>query len=405
VNGPRRGPFLLPLRKGLSILGSTGSVGCNVLRVVDAFPDRFGIVGLAAGSNVDRLAEQVARYRPHAVSVATSKAADDLRRRVDLSGVTVGVGEPGSVAVATHDDARLVVAAAVGAVGLVPTFRALEAGKDVALANKETLVMAGELMVAQARARGGRLLPIDSEHCALHQCLDGRSPAEVRRLVLTASGGPFRTRATGTFAAITPAEALNHPTWSMGRKITIDSATLMNKGLEVIEARWLFDVTGERIDILVHPQSVVHSMVEFVDGTVLAQLGVTDMRLPIQYALSHPERWEAAIRGMDWGKAMRLEFEVPDRERFPCLGLAYEALRRGGTAPATLNAANEEAVAAFLEGLVPFTAIPETVRDVMDARPVTPVASLEDVLAADAGARIASREALARRARVPLRAH
>jgi 1-deoxy-D-xylulose-5-phosphate reductoisomerase len=391
------------VKKGLSILGSTGSVGGNVLRVVDAFPDRFQVVGLAAGGNVERLAEQVARYRPRVVSVATAAAGEDLARRVDLSGLRLGIGEEGSVSVATHPDARLVVAAAVGAVGLVPTYRALEAGKDVALANKETLVMAGELMVAQARARGGRLLPIDSEHCALHQCLDGRSAAEVRRLVLTASGGPFRTRPRETFAAITPAEALNHPTWSMGRKITIDSATLMNKGLEVIEARWLFDVAPGRIDVLIHPQSVVHSMVEFVDGTVLAQLGVTDMRLPIQYALSHPERWAAAIPGMDWARAMRLDFDVPDRERFPCLGLAYEALERGGSVPATLNAANEEAVSAFLEGRVPFTAIPDTIREVIDARPAAAIATLEDVLEADAQARRTGREALGRR--VPVRAH
>ena len=380
-------------------------MGCNVLRVVDAFPDRFRVVGLAAGGNVERLAEQVARYRPSVVSVATAAAAGELARKVDVSGITVGLGDEGSVAVATHPDVRVVVAAAVGAVGLVPTYRALEAGKDVALANKETLVMAGELMVAQARARGGRLLPIDSEHCALHQCLDGRSPSEVRRLVLTASGGPFRTRPRETFDAITPAEALNHPTWSMGRKITIDSATLMNKGLEVIEARWLFDVPPQRIDVLIHPQSVVHSMVEFVDGTVLAQLGVTDMRLPIQYALSHPERWDAAIPGMDWGRAMTLDFDVPDRERFPCLALAYEALEKGGSVPATLNAANEEAVSAFLEGRVAFTAIPETIREVIDACPAAPVSSLEDVLQADAVARRTGREALGRRARVPLRAH
>src|SRR4029079_4227616 len=260
---------------------------------------------------------------------------------IDLSGLRVLTGAEGMVEVATSPEARLVVAAAVGALGLVPTYRALEAGKDVALANKETLVMAGELMVAQAQARGGRLLPIDSEHCALHQCLDGRRPEDVRRLVLTASGGPFRDRPRETFGTVTPEEALNHPTWSMGRKITIDSATLMNKGLEVIEARWLFGVTGERVEVLIHPQSLIHSMVEFVDGTVLAQLGVTDMRLPIQYALSHPERWQAAIPGMDFTRPMRLEFDVPDRERFPCLGLAYRALERGGSATAVLNAANE----------------------------------------------------------------
>jgi 1-deoxy-D-xylulose-5-phosphate reductoisomerase len=385
------------MSKGISILGSTGSVGTNVLRIVDAFPDRFEVVGLAAGGNVAVLAEQVARYRPRVVSVASPEALEALSRLVDLSGARVGVGQEGMVGVSTHDEARTVVASAVGAVGLVPTYRALEAGKDVALANKETLVMAGELMLAQSRARGGRLLPIDSEHCALHECLDGRRPEHVRRLLLTASGGPFRNRPRGTFDSITPAEALNHPTWSMGRKITIDSATLMNKGLEVIEARWLFDVPASRVEVLIHPQSVIHSMVELVDGTVLAQLGVTDMRLPIQYALSYPERWPAAIPGMDFTRAMRLDFDVPDVDRFPCLGLAYRALEGGGTLPAVLNAANEEAVAAFLEGRIPFTAIPESIAEVMDSHRPAAVAALEDVLAADGWARARSREALGQR--------
>ena len=380
--------------KGLSILGSTGSVGTNVLRVVDAFPDRFHVVGLSAGTNVERLAAQVARYRPRVVSVATPAARDELARTADLGETRVLMGEEGSVAVATHPEAALVVAAAVGAVGLVPTYEALLAGKDVALANKETLVMAGELMVAAARAHGGRLLPIDSEHCAVHQCLDGRRPEDVRRLVLTASGGPFRKRPRETFDRVTPAEALNHPTWSMGRKISIDSATLMNKGLEVIEARWLFGVPAEKVEVLVHPQSVVHSMVEFVDGTVLAQLGVTDMRLPIQYALSHPERWEAAIPGMDFTRGLCLEFEVPDHERFPCLGLGYQALRGGGTLPAVLNAANEEAVAAFLDERIPFTAIPESIAAVMGGHRAQPVRALPDVLAADAWARGEAREIL-----------
>jgi 1-deoxy-D-xylulose-5-phosphate reductoisomerase len=384
--------------RGLSILGSTGSVGTNVLRIVDAFPDRFQVVGLSGGSNVERLAEQVARYRPRVVAVATEAARDELNRLVDLASVRVGVGCDGMVEVATHPEAGIVVASAVGAVGLVPTYRALEAGKDVALANKETLVMAGELMVAQAKARGGRLLPIDSEHCALHQCLDGRRPDEVRRLVLTASGGPFRNRPRETFESVTPEEALHHPTWSMGRKITIDSATLMNKGLEVIEARWLFGVPSERIEILVHPQSVVHSMVEFVDGTVLAQLGVTDMRLPIQYALSYPDRWEAAIPGMDFTRSMRLDFDLPDRDRFPCLGLAYRALAAGGSVPAVLNAANEEAVSAFLDGRIPFTAIPESIAEVIDDHPPVSVSGLEDVLGADAWARERSRAVLHRRA-------
>jgi 1-deoxy-D-xylulose-5-phosphate reductoisomerase len=389
--------------KGLAILGSTGSVGCNVLRVVDAFPDRFRVVGLAGGGNVERLAEQVARYRPRRVSVATREALEALGRLVDLSGVQAGTGEPGMVAVAAEPDARMVVAAAVGAVGLVPTYRALEAGKDVALANKETLVMAGELMVGRAHASGARLLPIDSEHCALHQCLAGRRPEDVRRLVLTASGGPFRERARETFDRITPSEALRHPTWSMGRKITIDSATLMNKGLEVIEAHWLFGVPEQRVEVLIHPQSVVHSLVEFVDGTMLAQLGVTDMRLPIQYALSYPETWEAAIPGMDLSRPLRLDFETPDRERFPCLELAYRAQAAGGSLPAVVNAANEEAVSAFLDGLASFMSIPECIAEVMQAHSVTAVRELGDVLAADAWARQRAREVLRRR--TPAAAH
>ena len=380
--------------KGISILGSTGSVGRNVLRTLDAFPDRFHVVGLAAGSNVERLAEQVARHRPRVVSVASAAAGDALARFVDLSGCRVAVGEAGMVEVATDPAAGIVVAAAVGAVGLVPTYRALQAGKDVALANKETLVMAGALMMAEASARGCRVLPIDSEHCALHQCLDGRRPEEVRRLVLTASGGPFRNRPKDSFDKVTREEALNHPTWSMGRKITIDSATLMNKGLEVIEAHWLFGVDDSRIEVLIHPQSIVHSMVEFVDGTVLAQLGVTDMRMPIQYALSHPERWPAAIPGMDFTKAMRIDFETPDHERFPCLGLAYRAIRAGGSLPAVLNAANEEAVAAFLDDRIPFSFIPETIAQVMEAHPPGTVRDLSDVLEADAWARARAAEAL-----------
>jgi 1-deoxy-D-xylulose-5-phosphate reductoisomerase len=387
--------------KGLAILGCTGSVGTNVLRVVDAFPDRFRVVGLSAGNNIEVLSEQVARYRPQVVSVASAEAASSLAQRVDLGGIPVRCGQEGMVEVSTHPDVSMAVASAVGAVGLVPTYRALEAGKDVALANKETLVMAGELMVAQARAKGGRILPIDSEHCALHQCLDGRAADSVRRLVLTASGGPFRNRAADTMGTVTPAEALNHPTWNMGRKITIDSATLMNKGLEVIEARWLFDVAADRIEVLVHPQSVVHSMVEFVDGTVLAQLGVTDMRLPIQYALSYPEHWAAAIPGLDFTKAMHLDFEVPDRARFPCLGLAYRALEAGGSMPAVLNAANEEAVAAFLDHQIPFTAIAPLVEEVTGDHRPTPLAALADVLAADSWARERARRAVAQRTKAP----
>ena len=386
------------MKRGLSILGSTGSVGCNVLRIVDAFPDRFEVVGLAAGGNVDRLAEQVARYRPRVVSVASEEARAQLAQRTDVSGLRLGVGPDGAVAVATHADTTMVVAAAVGAVGLVPTYRALEAGKDVALANKETLVMAGELMVTKAKATGARLLPIDSEHCALHQCLDGRRPDEVRRLVLTASGGPFRNRPRESFRDVTPGEALQHPTWNMGRKITIDSATLMNKGLEVIEARWLFGVDADRIEVLVHPQSVVHSMVEFVDGTVLAQLGVTDMRMPIQYALSYPDKWPAAIPGIDFRGGLHLDFEVPDHDRFPCLSLAYRALAGGGALPTVLNAANEEAVSAFLDHRVAFPAIPEAIQEVLEEPGPRLVRELDDILTADAWARERTREALKRRA-------
>jgi len=388
--------------KGLSILGSTGSIGTNVLRVVDAFPGRFEVVGLAAGGNAEVLAEQVARHRPRIVSAGDAAALEQLSRLVDLSGVRAVVGREGMVEVATRDEARMVVASAVGAVGLVPTYRALEAGKDVALANKETLVMAGELMLARARETGARLLPIDSEHCALHECLDGRRPEDVRRLILTASGGPFRDRPRESLARVTREEALAHPTWRMGPKITIDSATLMNKGLEVIEAHWLFGMPAAKIDVLVHPQSVVHSMVELVDGTVLAQLGVTDMRMPIQYALTYPEKWEAAIPGLDFSKAMRLDFAPPDRSKFPCLSLAYRALEKGGTAPAALNAANEEAVAAFLDGRAPFLAIPESIEEVLDAEPEAGAATLEDVLEADRRARERARRALARRAPAPV---
>jgi 1-deoxy-D-xylulose-5-phosphate reductoisomerase len=382
--------------KGLSILGSTGSIGTNVLRVVDAFPDRFTVVGLAAGGNVERLAEQVARHRPKVVSLADADGLERLSRLVDLSGVRALTGTQGMVEVATAAEARMVVASAVGALGLVPTYRALEAGKDVALANKETLVMAGELMLARARETGARLLPIDSEHCALHECLDGRRVEDVKRLILTASGGPFRSRPRESLTRVTREEALAHPTWRMGPKITIDSATLMNKGLEVIEARWLFGVRASRIDVIIHPQSVVHSMVELVDGTVLAQIGVTDMRMPIQYALSYPERWPAAIPGMDFTQRLHLDFEPPEPAKFPCLSLAYRALEAGGTAPASLNAANEEAVAAFLDGRAPFTGIPETIEAVLDSERPRDAASLEDVLEADRRARERARQVLAR---------
>ena len=380
--------------KAISILGATGSIGTSTLAVVRAFPDRFRVAGLGAGKDVQGLASQIKAFRPSVVSVATEETKTALSSLVDLSGVVVGVGEEGMTAVATARDAEMVVAAAVGAVGLVPTFAAIQAGKDVALANKETLVMAGEIMTREQRARGTKLLPIDSEHCALHQCLAGRDPLGVSKLWLTASGGPFRTRDARTFADITIEEALNHPTWRMGRKITIDSATLMNKALEIIEARWLFGIPGERIEVVVHPQSVVHSMVEFRDGTVLAQLGRTDMRIPIQYALTWPEVWETPLEPMDLSSAFSLSFEPPDHGRFRSLRLAQQALAQGGTAPAAMNAANEVAVQAFLDGEIPFTGITDIVSEVLKNHAPGEASTIDAVLAADRSAREEAKRAL-----------
>jgi 1-deoxy-D-xylulose-5-phosphate reductoisomerase len=379
--------------KSVSILGSTGSIGTNTLAVVRAFPERFRVVGLSAGNDAKGLAAQIADFKPKVISVATPEALSELEGLVDLSGMEVGCGESAMVRVACEPSAELVVSAAVGAAGLVPTLAAIQAGKDVALANKETLVMAGEIMTREQIARGTRLIPIDSEHCALHQCLAGRDIASVRKLWLTASGGPFRRRAAASFADITIEEALNHPTWRMGRKITIDSATLMNKALEIIEARWLFGVDGDRIDVTVHPESVVHSLVEFHDGTWLAQLGRTDMRIPIQYALSFPEVWTTPLEPMDLGRAMQLNFEPPDRARFQSLDLAHRALEKGGTAPAVMNAANEVAVQAFLDGAIAFPAITAIVADVLSKHASIGATDLSAVLAADREARIEARKA------------
>lgn len=382
---------LTQLMKAISILGCTGSIGTNTLAVIRAFPDRFRVVGLAAGNDAKGLAGQIETFKPKVVSVATEEARRTLAGLCDLTGIEVGTGEQGMTAVATSAEAEIVVAAAVGAVGLVPTFAAIQAGKDVALANKETLVMAGEIMTREQRARGTRLLPIDSEHCALHQCLVARDPGAISKLWLTASGGPFRTRAAATFTDITVEEALNHPTWRMGRKISIDSATLMNKALEIIEAHWLFGIPGDRIDVVVHPQSVVHSMVEFKDGTVLAQLGRTDMRIPIQYALSYPEVWETPLQPMDLRTAFSLGFEPPDHTRFASLGLAKQALERGGTTPAAMNAANEVAVQAFLDGEISFTGITEIVSEVVTNHVSKEATAIETVLSADRSARAQAR--------------
>jgi len=380
--------------KGIAVLGSTGSIGCNTLRVVESLGgERFRVVALGAGHNVAELATQIASHLPEVVSVDSEEAAHDLRARLfelDVDLPRIIVGEPGLIEVATHAQADIVVSATVGAVGFVPTLRALEAGKRVALANKETLVMAGELMTKAARESGAELLPVDSEHNALHQCLRGEQRSEVRRIVLTASGGPFRTSSKAEMEASTVSEALRHPTWNMGAKITIDSATLMNKGLEVIEAHWLFGFSPDEIGIVVHPESVVHSMIELVDGSVIAQMGVTDMRHAIQYALTYPERHACELPPLDLTALSSLHFEAPDLQRFPCIGLAYRALREGGTLPAAMNAANEVAVPAFLEERISLTDIPRIIEAVMDGHDLQPADSLESILEADRSARIAA---------------
>ena len=339
--------------KGVAILGSTGSIGQSALAVVDTHPDKLRVVALAAGGNASRLAEQVAKYRPSRSALAAEHGNESL------------------IEIATHPDADVVLFASSGTAALDAVLAAIDAGKTIALANKEILVMAGSVVMAAAARRGVAVLPVDSEHNAIHQCVHGRTRAEIQRLILTASGGPFRNMAADELGRVAAADALQHPTWRMGPKITIDSATLMNKGLEVIEARWLFDVPADRIDVLVHPQSIVHSMVELVDGSVIAQLGVTDMRLPIQYAFSYPDRWSAPMPPLDLARAGRLEFERPDTERFPCLALAFRALRGAEGLSIVLNAANEVAVSAFLEERLAFTGIADVIRLTMDAYELT----------------------------------
>ncbi len=388
--------------KGIAILGSTGSIGCNTLHVVESFDDRFRVVALGAGRNTSVLAEQVARHNPELVSVETEECAAQLEQELfnrNVKAPRILVGEAGLIAVATHTEADTVVSATVGAVGFVPTLRALEAGKRVALANKETLVMAGELMTKAAAKSGAELLPVDSEHNALHQCLRGEKRAEVRRLILTASGGPFRTRSKEEMDRATVAEAMRHPTWSMGAKVTIDSATLMNKGLEVIEAHWLFGFGADEISIVVHPESVVHSMIELIDGSVIAQMGVTDMRHAIQYALTYPERYPCELPSLDLTRLSALHFEAPDAERFPCIALAYRALRAGGTLAAAMNAANEEAVQAFIDERIGLTDIPRVIEEVMNQHHNQTAENLETVLETDCAARACAANLIERIAR------
>ena len=387
--------------KVISLLGSSGSIGTNALRVISSFPNAFRVVGLGGGKNVPTLAAQVEQVRPEVVSCADEMASRELQnvlreRAYPMPRTRFLHGAEGHIQVSCHPEAELVVSAIAGAAGLLPTYRALEAGKNVALANKESLVMAGELMMQKALEKGVEILPVDSEHNAIHQCLRGGGRKEVRRLILTASGGPFRKTPMEKLRTVTREQALDHPTWRMGKKITIDSATLMNKGLEVIEASRLFGVSPDEIDVVIHPQSIIHSMVEFIDGSVLAQLGLTDMRIAIQYALTYPERWHCPLPSLNIHGIAKLEFHEPDREKFRCLSLAYRALRTSGTAPAALNAANEVAVEAFLNNAITFHEIPRIIEAVLDAHESTDASTLETILKADAWAREEAR-ALTRR--------
>jgi 1-deoxy-D-xylulose-5-phosphate reductoisomerase len=423
-------------QKTLAILGSTGSIGRQTLSVVESLPGQFKISALAAGNNLDELLPQIERHHPEVVSVANEKLVDDLARRLrekNLSPLpTIHHGREGMLAVATHSNAEIVLSAAVGVVGLEATYEAVKLGRTVALSNKEVLVAAGELVMAAANKAGRELLPVDSEHNAVHQCLraslhncvdqqnSSSSPAErgislplsshatrqsslttasypeVRRIVLTASGGPFRKTPLAQLAKVTVDQALAHPNWKMGNRITVDSATMMNKGFEVIEASWLFGMRPDQIDVIIHPQSVIHSFVEFVDGAVLAQIAPPDMRMPIQYALTYPERVPSQQVQLDWSKLRRLDFEKASTRRFPCLRLAREAMKKGGALPCALNAADEVAVAAFLDQRLPFLAIPEVIESVLADTPRTKFFSIEDVLHADAEGRRQAHEHVAR---------
>ena len=375
-------------KRRVAILGSTGSIGVSTLKIVEAYPERFSVTSLAAGSNVEVAFEQCRRWRPKVVSMATEEGASNLRRQLEASGVQTKVrsGAAGIVEAATHADANFVVSAIVGVAGLEATYEAVRAGKWVGLANKECLVAAGELITAEARRQGKPLLPIDSEHNAVHQCMRGGRLGEVTAVWLTASGGPFLNTPKSEFSRITVEQALNHPTWKMGKRITIDSATLMNKGFEVIEACRLFNLPPERVKVIVHPQSTIHSLVEFRDGSILAQLSVTDMRLPILYALTYPERLESELK-FDLTSLRKLEFCAPDMEKFPCLKLAYEAAAAGGAKTIALNAADEVAVAAFLDGVIGFEGIPNTIKRVLDETRSEHPESIKAVLQIDAEAR------------------
>jgi len=373
--------------KNISLLGSTGSIGRSTLSVVEKFPDLFRVVALAAGNNIELLEKQVRQFSPSIVSMLSDRAAGELKTRCSDLSVRIVSGVAGMIEAAAAEEAQITVSAIVGTAGLVPTMAAIHAGKDIALANKEVLVTAGELVMAEARAKGVRLLPVDSEHSAVFQCLQAGARRDIKNIILTASGGPFRAFSKNDLEKVTLAQALKHPNWSMGKKITIDSATLMNKGLEVIEARWLFDIGPERIRVLVHPQSIIHSMVEYTDGAVVAQLGMPDMKGPIAYALSYPERLSEVSPPLDLASIGTLTFEEPDLDRFPCLAYAFDALKAGGTMPAVLSAANEVAVKHFLEERIGYHDIARAIKATMDAHTPGAIGTVEDALKADLWAR------------------
>lgn len=383
--------------KKLAILGSTGSIGHSTLSICESFPDRYQVISLAAGSNIEAAYEQCLRWRPKAISLATEKLAETLKTRLKTAGITnieVLHGTAGSIQVATLLEIDFVVSAIVGVAGLEATYAAVCAGKTIGLANKECLVAAGELIIAAAKKHNVALLPIDSEHNAVHQCMRGGTPAEVKQIWLTASGGPFRNTPLTEFDHITPQQALKHPTWVMGQRITIDSATMMNKGFEIIEACRLFNLPPSQVRVTIHPQSTVHSLVEFVDGSILAQISITDMRLPILYALAYPERVPSDLT-FDLSTLSQLDFAIPDLARFPCLRLAYEAAASGGKSCIALNAADEIAVASFLSGDIPFLGIPRTIEAVLQLTSGNPPASISEVLEADLAARESAREVIA----------
>ncbi len=383
--------------KKIAILGSTGSIGCNALDVVKKNPECFQIVALAAGKNIALLREQIIEFRPKMVAAGTKESAQELQEALKVKDkIEILYGEDGLKEIASFPSADIVLSSISGAAGLMPTLAAIEAGKDVALANKETMVTAGEIVTEKAKKKGVKIIPVDSEHSAIFQCLEGREYKNIRRIILTASGGPFLNFTKSELKKVKPRQALQHPKWKMGKKITIDSASLMNKGLEVIEAKWLFNMEIANIDVLIHPQSIVHSMVEFIDGAVLAQMGIPDMRIPIAYALTYPERITNDLPSLNLAEAQNLEFFKPDINKFPCLGLAYRAGISGGTAPAVLNAANEIAVEAYLEERIKFTDLSEIIEKVLNIHDSSVDPSLEEILKADQWARMQTKKNIER---------